>query len=124
LDSLYQYDILIPDRHARHRSQHELYTPKKLPPATPPWKSHLSKLIYDDADLDAVVVIAGVGLFAFIWWWAGARKYCTFWSGDITDGRYWAERLYTYHHVTDRAVNLRWGGIPPGWCIGYSFVLF
>jgi uncharacterized membrane protein YqiK len=31
-----------------------------------------------DADLDAVVVIAGVGLFAFIWWWAGARKYCTF----------------------------------------------
>jgi uncharacterized membrane protein YqiK len=26
---------------------------------------------------DAVVVIAGVGVFAFIWWWAGARHYCT-----------------------------------------------
>jgi len=25
----------------------------------------------------AVVVLAGVGLFAFIWWWAGARHYCT-----------------------------------------------
>jgi len=23
----------------------------------------------------AVVVLAGVGLFAFVWWWAGARKY-------------------------------------------------
>jgi len=23
----------------------------------------------------AVVVLAGVGLFAFVWWWAGARKF-------------------------------------------------
>jgi hypothetical protein len=28
--------------------------------------------------IDAAVVVAGVGLFAFVWWWAGARNYCAF----------------------------------------------
>ena len=28
------------------------------------------------SNVDAVVVMAGVGLFAFVWWWAGARHYC------------------------------------------------
>jgi hypothetical protein len=35
----------------------------------------------------AVVVLAGVGLFAFVWWWAGARHYCTLlrWEKLIVD---------------------------------------
>ena len=111
LDSLYQYDILIPNHHARHRSQHELYPPKYLPQHH--LESYLSKFIYDDADLDAVVVIAGVGLFAFVWWWAGARKYCTFQLGGIADCRYWTERLYTYDRVPDPAVNLRGVSVGP-----------
>jgi hypothetical protein len=35
----------------------------------------------------AVVVLAGVGFFAFVWWWAGARHYCTShpWARLIVD---------------------------------------
>jgi hypothetical protein len=45
-------------------------------------------------DVDAVAVMAAVGLFAFIWWWAGARNYCMSvrWSSN---GRYWTQGEYT-----------------------------
>jgi hypothetical protein len=48
------------------------------------------------ANVDAVVVLAGVGLFAFVWWWAGARHYCISFL-DVVDYRYWTENEYSCH---------------------------
>jgi hypothetical protein len=59
VDRFRQCHIPLPYNHARHCPQHELYSPKKT-----------------FLMIDAVVVLAGVGLFAFIWWWGGARHYC------------------------------------------------
>jgi hypothetical protein len=59
MDFIYQHNLPLPDSSACHSRQHELY-------------SQLWLILM----VDAVVVIAGVGLFAFIWWWAGARNYC------------------------------------------------
>jgi hypothetical protein len=62
VDIIRQFDFHVPHRDARYGAQHELSFHPSSPLLT----------------IDAAVVIAGVGLFAFIWWWAGARKYCTF----------------------------------------------
>jgi hypothetical protein len=60
LDRILECHFPFPDNNACHGSQYELY------------------VSMDVTDVDAVVVLAGVGLFAFVWWWAGARHYCIF----------------------------------------------
>jgi hypothetical protein len=77
MDRIRQCHFPLPNHHARHCPQHELYYPVKT-----------------FLMIDAVVVIAGVGLFAFVWWWAGARHYCIPFVLNLVNCRYWAENEY------------------------------
>ena len=80
MDCISQRHLPLPHHSTCHCSEYELY------PASRGY-----------AHVDAVVVLAGVGLFAFVWWWAGARHYCTFpLRIELTD-RYWTQNEYGSH---------------------------